>query len=120
MAKRDHAKKVKEMSEWSDDELRMLDKAVKKFPMGTPRRWEQVSSRRQLHHRSVTFVTSGTVAPRLQLKFLNWLPETWCEDPHHLKLRSRGSLEELLLYLLHLWGSRLLSKAAPQKQITLG
>lgn len=42
MAKRDHAKKVKDMREWSDDELRMLDKAVKKFPMGTPRRWEQV------------------------------------------------------------------------------
>jgi hypothetical protein len=42
LAKRDHAKKMQEMREWSDDELRMLDKAVKKFPMGTPRRWEQV------------------------------------------------------------------------------
>lgn len=44
MAKRDHAKKMKEMREWNDDELRMLDKAVKKFPMGTPKRWEQVTS----------------------------------------------------------------------------
>jgi hypothetical protein len=42
LAKRDHAKKMQEMREWSDDELRMLDKAVKKFPMGTPKRWEQV------------------------------------------------------------------------------
>ena len=42
IAKRDHQKKLQEMREWSDDELRMLDKAVKKFPMGTPRRWEQV------------------------------------------------------------------------------
>jgi hypothetical protein len=42
MAKRDHAKKMQSMREWSDDELRMLDKAVKKFPMGTPKRWEQV------------------------------------------------------------------------------
>jgi hypothetical protein len=42
MAKRDHAKKMQSMREWTDDELRMLDKAVKKFPMGTPKRWEQV------------------------------------------------------------------------------
>jgi hypothetical protein len=42
MAKRDHAKRMQAMREWSDDELRMLDKAVKKFPLGTPKRWEQV------------------------------------------------------------------------------
>jgi DnaJ homolog subfamily C member 2 len=42
MAKRDHERKVASMREWSDEELRLLDKAVKKFPMGTPRRWEQV------------------------------------------------------------------------------
>jgi hypothetical protein len=44
MAKRDHAKRMQSMREWSDDELRMLDKAVKKFPMGTPKRWEQVGA----------------------------------------------------------------------------
>lgn len=44
MAKRDHAKRMQSMREWTDDELRMLDKAVKKFPMGTPKRWEQVCS----------------------------------------------------------------------------
>jgi DnaJ family protein C protein 2 len=38
MAKRDHAKRMAAMTEWSDDELRMLDKAVAKFPMGTSRR----------------------------------------------------------------------------------
>jgi hypothetical protein len=42
MAKRDHAKRMQSMREWTDDELRLLDKAVKKFPMGTPKRWEQV------------------------------------------------------------------------------
>lgn len=42
MAKRDHAKRMQSMREWTDDELRMLDKAVKKFPLGTPKRWEQV------------------------------------------------------------------------------
>jgi hypothetical protein len=44
MAKRDHAKRMQSMREWTDDELRMLDKAVKKFPMGTPKRWEQVGA----------------------------------------------------------------------------
>ncbi|KAF8060498.1 histidine--tRNA ligase [Scenedesmus sp. PABB004] len=44
MAARDHARKVEAMREWDDDELRMLDKAVKKFPTGTPRRWEQVAA----------------------------------------------------------------------------
>eukprot|EP00873_Tetraselmis_striata_P015558 jgi/Tetstr1/435822/TSEL_024710.t1 len=28
---------------WSEEELRMLDKALTKFPMGTSRRWEQIS-----------------------------------------------------------------------------
>ena len=32
-----------QMSEWSDEERRMLDKALDKFPIGTPRRWEQVT-----------------------------------------------------------------------------
>jgi hypothetical protein len=32
MGKRDHAKKVEAMREWNDEELRMLDKAVAKFP----------------------------------------------------------------------------------------
>ncbi|KAF6264387.1 DnaJ-domain-containing protein [Scenedesmus sp. NREL 46B-D3] len=36
LAKRDHAKKMQEMREWGDDELRMLDKAVKKFPWARP------------------------------------------------------------------------------------
>jgi hypothetical protein len=30
------------MREWSDEELRLLDKAVAKYPQGTPKRWEQV------------------------------------------------------------------------------
>jgi hypothetical protein len=57
LAKRDHAKKMQEMREWSDDELRMLDKAVKKFPMGTPKRWEQV---RTLHY--ITLITLHCMA----------------------------------------------------------
>lgn len=44
MGKRDHAKRVQEMTEWTDEELRLLDKAVKKFPQGTPKRWEQVAA----------------------------------------------------------------------------
>jgi hypothetical protein len=28
------------MSAWTDEELRLLDKACKKFPMGTPKRCE--------------------------------------------------------------------------------
>merc|ERR1719446_1142418 len=30
-------------SEWSDEEVRMLEKAMNKFPQGTARRWEQVT-----------------------------------------------------------------------------
>lgn len=44
MAKKDHAKKMAEMREWTEEELRLLDKAVKKYPQGTPKRWEQVTS----------------------------------------------------------------------------
>lgn len=43
-AKRDHARKVAAMREWEAEELRLLDKAVAKWPMGTPRRWEQVAA----------------------------------------------------------------------------
>lgn len=32
------------MAAWTDEELRLLDKAVKKFPMGTPKRWEAVAA----------------------------------------------------------------------------
>lgn len=31
------------LREWGDEELRLLDKAVAKFPAGTQKRWEQVS-----------------------------------------------------------------------------
>eukprot|EP00798_Chlamydomonas_sp_ICE-L_P018069 gene18069-24493_t len=40
----EHQKKLATMSEWNEDELRMLDKAVSKFPVGTPKRWEAVSA----------------------------------------------------------------------------
>lgn len=42
MARKEHARKVAAMREWSDEELRLLDKAVAKYPQGTPKRWEQV------------------------------------------------------------------------------
>jgi DnaJ family protein C protein 2 len=32
------------MREWDDEELRLLDKAMKKWPQGTHKRWEQVSA----------------------------------------------------------------------------
>jgi hypothetical protein len=38
IAKRDHVRKMASMSAWTDEELRLLDKATKKFPMGTPKR----------------------------------------------------------------------------------
>ena len=38
IAKRDHQRRMASMSAWSDEELRLLDKACTKFPMGTPRR----------------------------------------------------------------------------------
>jgi len=44
MARREHARKMAAMREWNDEELRLLDKAVSKFPQGTPKRWEQVTA----------------------------------------------------------------------------
>lgn len=38
IAKRDHERKMASMSAWTDEELRLLDKACTKYPMGTPRR----------------------------------------------------------------------------------
>ena len=38
MAKRDHERRMASMSAWTDEELRLLDKAMTKFPIGTPRR----------------------------------------------------------------------------------
>jgi hypothetical protein len=35
--------KVASAQEWSEEEVRMLDKALVKFPVGVPRRWEQVT-----------------------------------------------------------------------------
>mmetsp|Transcript_36400 Transcript_36400/g.102819 ORF Transcript_36400/g.102819 Transcript_36400/m.102819 type:complete len:682 (-) Transcript_36400:227-2272(-) len=37
-------KNAQTMSEWSEDEVRMLEKALTKFPQGTARRWEQVTN----------------------------------------------------------------------------
>jgi hypothetical protein len=38
IAKRDHERRVASMTAWTDEELRLLDKAIKKWPMGTPKR----------------------------------------------------------------------------------
>lgn len=35
--------KVDAAREWSEEEVRMLDKGLEKFPVGVPRRWEQVT-----------------------------------------------------------------------------
>eukprot|EP01025_Chloroclados_australasicus_P055405 TRINITY_DN6700_c1_g2_i1.p1 TRINITY_DN6700_c1_g2~~TRINITY_DN6700_c1_g2_i1.p1 ORF type:complete len:694 (-),score=94.56 TRINITY_DN6700_c1_g2_i1:867-2726(-) len=43
-AKQDLQNKIKQMGEWSEEELRLLDKALKKFPMGTAKRWDQVTT----------------------------------------------------------------------------
>eukprot|EP01024_Parvocaulis_polyphysoides_P048263 TRINITY_DN458_c0_g1_i1.p1 TRINITY_DN458_c0_g1~~TRINITY_DN458_c0_g1_i1.p1 ORF type:complete len:669 (-),score=172.32 TRINITY_DN458_c0_g1_i1:221-2197(-) len=43
-AKLDLQKKVAEMGEWNEEELRLLDKALVKFPQGTAKRWEQVTA----------------------------------------------------------------------------
>jgi len=40
IAKRDHDRRMASMSAWTDEELRLLDKACTKYPMGTPKRWE--------------------------------------------------------------------------------
>jgi DnaJ family protein C protein 2 len=44
IARRDHERKMASMDAWTDEELRLLDKACKKFPMGTPRRWDAVAA----------------------------------------------------------------------------
>ncbi|GBF99777.1 hypothetical protein Rsub_12217 [Raphidocelis subcapitata] len=44
IAKRDHSRRMASMSAWTDEELRLLDKACTKYPMGTPRRWEVVAA----------------------------------------------------------------------------
>ncbi|CAL8462322.1 g1855 [Coccomyxa elongata] len=36
--------KVEKAKEWSDEEVRLLEKALDKFPQGTVKRWEQVSA----------------------------------------------------------------------------
>lgn len=30
--------------EWDEEEVRLLDKALVKFPVGVPRRWEQITA----------------------------------------------------------------------------
>ncbi|GIL94969.1 hypothetical protein Vretimale_1073 [Volvox reticuliferus] len=42
-AKEEHRRKMAAMREWTEEELRLLDKACTKFPMGTPKRWEAVA-----------------------------------------------------------------------------
>ena len=43
-AREDHKKKQAMISEWNEEELRMLDKALVKFPIGTAKRWDQVTA----------------------------------------------------------------------------
>nr|AAD26632.1 GlsA [Volvox carteri f. nagariensis]AAD26633.1 GlsA [Volvox carteri f. nagariensis] len=43
-AREEHRRKMAAMREWSEEELRLLDKACNKFPMGTPKRWEAVAA----------------------------------------------------------------------------
>ena len=40
----EHKKKLAEMKEWDEEELRMLEKALAKFPVGTAKRWDQVTA----------------------------------------------------------------------------
>ncbi|KAJ9525225.1 hypothetical protein QJQ45_020759, partial [Haematococcus lacustris] len=40
----EHERKMAGMREWTEEELRMMDKALNKFPQGTPRRWDAVTS----------------------------------------------------------------------------
>ncbi|GFR46537.1 hypothetical protein Agub_g8128 [Astrephomene gubernaculifera] len=42
-AREEHRRKMAAMREWSEEELRLLDKACSKYPMGTPKRWEAVA-----------------------------------------------------------------------------
>ncbi|KAG2484576.1 hypothetical protein HYH03_016619 [Edaphochlamys debaryana] len=43
-AKEEHRRKMAAMREWSEEELRLLDKACNKYPMGTPKRWDAVAA----------------------------------------------------------------------------
>ncbi|KXZ42767.1 hypothetical protein GPECTOR_119g398 [Gonium pectorale] len=43
-AKEEHKRKMAAMREWTEEELRLLDKACTKFPMGTPKRWDAVAA----------------------------------------------------------------------------
>lgn len=43
-AREEHRRKMAAMREWTEEELRLLDKACTKFPMGTPKRWEAVAA----------------------------------------------------------------------------
>ncbi|KAG2428866.1 hypothetical protein HYH02_014277 [Chlamydomonas schloesseri] len=43
-AREEHKRKMAAMREWTEEELRLLDKACNKFPMGTPKRWEAVAA----------------------------------------------------------------------------
>lgn len=36
--------KMQQAREWDDEEVRMLDKALVKFPVGVPRRWDQITA----------------------------------------------------------------------------
>jgi hypothetical protein len=36
--------KIQQAREWDEEEVRMLDKALVKFPVGVPRRWEQITA----------------------------------------------------------------------------
>jgi DnaJ family protein C protein 2 len=49
-SQKEEADKVARLSEWNEEEVRMLKKAIDKFPPGTSRRWEQV----QLYMRTRT------------------------------------------------------------------
>jgi len=42
--KQEAEKKVETMREWTEEELKMLDKALTKFPQGTRKRWDQVTN----------------------------------------------------------------------------
>ena len=39
-----HARKLEEMGEWSEEELHLLDKGMKKYPVGTKSRWEAIAA----------------------------------------------------------------------------
>lgn len=66
----EHKKKLAEMKEWEEEELRMLDKALAKFPVGTAKRWDQVTA--YVRTRTVEEVTvmvkerQGMAAARLK------------------------------------------------------